>query len=364
MNEDILVIVSRLSDDELVSKLKLLAQGSRQTTVHLIAHLAELAARGLHRREGPGKLFGYCTRILQFSEAAACNRIKAAKAARKFPVILDRLADGTVNLTTIRLLAPHLTTENHLAILAEAAGMTRREVDKVVARISPRPDVPTSVRKLPMPQPPTRAQGLFAAKAEGEPTASRQPEGSTATPPVAPSAAAPTTRASHRPFVGALSPDRFRIQITVVEKTHEDLRALQDLLRREIPDGDAAAIIARALDFLRHEVERKRFAATAKPRRARSARPGSRYIPAAVRRTVWKRDGGRCAFIAATGLRCAERSYLEYHHVEPHGHGGEASVENISLRCRDHNVYEAELIFGPYEPSRVSETSIPYGATP
>src|SRR5687767_7551779 len=55
MNENISVIVSRLSDDELVSKVKLLAQGSRQTTVQLIAHLAELAARGLHRREGPGK---------------------------------------------------------------------------------------------------------------------------------------------------------------------------------------------------------------------------------------------------------------------------------------------------------------------
>src|SRR5687768_8178351 len=47
MNENISVIVSRLSDDELVSKVKLLAQGSRQTTVQLIAHLAELAARGL-----------------------------------------------------------------------------------------------------------------------------------------------------------------------------------------------------------------------------------------------------------------------------------------------------------------------------
>src|SRR5688572_14770113 len=122
MNENISVIVSRLSDDELVSKVKLLAQGSRQTTVQLIAHLAELAARGLHRREGPGKLFGYCTQILRLSEAAACNRIKAAKAARKFPVILDRLADGSVNLTTVRLLAPHLTSENHLSLLAEAPG--------------------------------------------------------------------------------------------------------------------------------------------------------------------------------------------------------------------------------------------------
>src|SRR5687767_13615783 len=91
MNENILVNVSRLSDDALVAKLKLLAEGSREKTVELVAHLAELAARKLHRSEGPGRLFTYCTQVLRFSEAAAFNRIKAAKAARKFPIVLDLL---------------------------------------------------------------------------------------------------------------------------------------------------------------------------------------------------------------------------------------------------------------------------------
>ncbi len=139
MNENMLVVASRLSDDALVSKLRSLAQGSRQTTVELLAHLGELAARKLYRREGPGRLFSYCTQVLRFSEAAAWNRIKAAKAARNFPLVLDLLADGSVNLTTIRLLSPHLTPQNHRALLAEATGMTRREVDKVVARLNPKP---------------------------------------------------------------------------------------------------------------------------------------------------------------------------------------------------------------------------------
>ena len=96
MNTNLLTIAAQLSDDALHVKLKLLAQGSRQTTVELIAHLAEFATRKLHRAQGPGRLFGYCTQILRFSEAAACNRIKAAKAVRKFPVILDLLTDGSV----------------------------------------------------------------------------------------------------------------------------------------------------------------------------------------------------------------------------------------------------------------------------
>jgi hypothetical protein len=147
------------------------------------------------------------------------------------------------------------------------------------------------------------------------------------------------------------------------EQTHGDLRWLQDAMRREIHDGDPTMIVARALAVLRGQVEKKVFAATSRPRLSRGTKPGLRDIPAAVQRTVWRRDGGQCGFVAASGRRCEERSYLEYHHgAVAYSEGGEATVENISLRCRAHNVYEAELLFGPYE-SRVRETSAPYGET-
>jgi 5-methylcytosine-specific restriction endonuclease McrA len=73
-------------------------------------------------------------------------------------------------------------------------------------------------------------------------------------------------------------------------------------------------------------------------------------VPAEVRRTVWGRDGGRCAFVARDGRRCAERGGLEFHHIDPHALGGEATVRNISLRCRAHNAHEAVAWFGPREP--------------
>jgi HNH endonuclease len=64
-----------------------------------------------------------------------------------------------------------------------------------------------------------------------------------------------------------------------------------------------------------------------------------------VRRAVWTRDAGRCAFIGTQG-RCAETGCLEFHHVKPYADGGPATVDNIELRCRAHNAYEAELFFG------------------
>ena len=75
-----------------------------------------------------------------------------------------------------------------------------------------------------------------------------------------------------------------------------------------------------------------------------------------------RRDGGRCAFLAMDGRRCTERKFLEWHHVKPYAPDGEMSVENISLRCRAHNVSEAESIFGRFDPSLVRETRADYVA--
>lgn len=117
-------------------------------------------------------------------------------------------------------------------------------------------------------------------------------------------------------------------------------------MRREIPDGDPAAIVARALRLLREDAERKAFSATTSPRPGRAAEPGSRDIPAHVQRVVWRRDDGQCAFEGAKA-RCSERSFLEFHHVRPWAVGGPPSAENIALRCRAHNAYEAAVYFGP-----------------
>lgn len=136
------------------------------------------------------------------------------------------------------------------------------------------------------------------------------------------------------------------MQITLQEDAHDDLRCLQDLMRREIPDGDPAAIVARALKLLRQEGEKKAFAATTKPGTGHSQTAGSHHIPAHVERAVWQRDDGQCAFEGLTA-RCNERSFLEFHHVRPWIVGGPPSAENIALRCRAHNAYEADVYFGP-----------------
>jgi hypothetical protein len=330
----------------------------------LIAHLAAFAGRKLHRARGYS-LFRYCTEELSLSEHAAFNRMAAARAGRSFPLVLDLLAEGAVNLATVRLLAPHLTRENHERLLAEARGRSKREVQVIVARIAPQADVRASVRKLPAPRPATAGAELITI-ASMRPSSDEAPALSSATPGVVASVAAgapaqPTLQTTApRPVVTPLSPERYRIQFTVGKETQDKLRQVQDLLRREIPDGDPGAIFDRALTLLLEDVARKKLAATPKPRPSRGSTPGSRHVPAAVKRKVWIRDHAQCAFVSPAGRRCRERAFLEFHHVDAYALGGEATVDNISLRCREHNAYEAELLFGPWDPAAVREMPAAY----
>jgi 5-methylcytosine-specific restriction endonuclease McrA len=82
-------------------------------------------------------------------------------------------------------------------------------------------------------------------------------------------------------------------------------------------------------------------------RRTRSSvkRLRGRHVPAAVKRAVWSRDQGRCAFAGPHG-RCSETGFLEYHHVAPFAAGGATEASNLELRCRAHNAYEATVWFG------------------
>jgi hypothetical protein len=61
------------------------------------------------------------------------------------------LGEGSINLTTARLLAPHLTPDNHGTVLESARGKRKAEIEQIVAALSPRPDAAPSIRKLPVP---------------------------------------------------------------------------------------------------------------------------------------------------------------------------------------------------------------------
>ena len=340
-------LFAKLEDRALLDAAKRLAADERHATATLLRALMEIDTRRLYLGEGCASMFVYCTQVLHLSEGGAYNRIEAARAARTHPLILELFEQSAITLTAIRLLAPHLTAENQREVLASARHKSKREVEALVVALQPKPDAPVVVRRLPA------AGGATAALLPGHtdlaPSSTSAPErvpivAVDSQHPVAPQV---PVKPAH---IAPLSPERYRIQLTVSRETHDRFRRVQALLRHAVPSGDAAEIFDRAITLLAEALERRRFAETSR-RCGSAAAPGpagtgrTRHIPAAVRRDVWRRDAGRCAFVGREG-RCRETAFLEFHHVEPYAAGGEATVANIQLRCHAHNEYEARLFFG------------------
>src|SRR5262249_20654929 len=257
-----------------------------------------------------------------------------ARAARRFPAILEMLAEGAVSLTSVRLLAPHLTPENHRSVLDSARGKRKIDVEEIVARLAPRPDVAAKLRRLPAPRNADRTR-LDASSVASSVAVTATPHETVAHP-------VPSTRSA--PLV-PLAEDRYKLQMTIGGEALAKLRLAKDMLRHALPTGDDAAILERALTALLKELTRQKFGATDRPRPGRQPSPTSRHVPAAVKRTVWIRDLGSCAYKGPDGRRCSERAFIEFHHVRPFAIGGEPTVSNIELRCGRHNRYEAKVFF-------------------
>jgi hypothetical protein len=298
---------SALTDQDLIIEVQRLATCERAATGAVIRGLMELDSRRLYLGEGYPSLFTYCTRVLNYSAQAAFNRIEIARAARRHPQLLELVTSGAIHLSGARVLAPHLTDENCAELLGQATHKSKREIEEIVASLQPTPE--------------------FALL---------------------------------RSWICAVGPGVYRVHFTMGRETHERLRRVQDLLRQVVPNGDPAVIFDRALAVLLADLERGRLGATSKPRPSKAIKAGSRHISPAVRRGVWERDGGQCAFVGDRG-RCPERGWLEFHHVVPFAAGGAATLENIELRCRAHNAYEATRYFGAGGADMVRERAPAWG---
>ena len=302
-------------------------------------------------------MFVYCMDVLHLSEAEAYLRITAARAAREHPVLLQMLTDGRLHLTGIAKLAPHLTTQNRDLLLSRAVHRSKRQIEELVAELAPRPDVPGALRKLPSRPTPSKQEGIASNGDDTGVTVLPIPDAVASPDAFSSLVADESSRRGDVPLpvpappalLQPLAPGRYRVQFTAGAELRDKLERLRALLRSEVPDGDLAAIIEKAVTEKLERLEARRFGRTSSPRKnpARiSPEQSSRHIPAAVRRAVHRRDGGRCCFVDAHGRRCSERHRLEYHHRHPFALGGGHDPNNICLMCRTHNRYLAEVDYG------------------
>jgi hypothetical protein len=301
-----------LTDKILLDNLRSLVQKEREVTLQVLHHLREVERRSLYAKLAYPSLFEYVVKELKYSEGAAQRRISSMRLLREVPSIEAKVGAGTLSLSA----------------LAKAQSFFRQESK----------NINTPAKKI-----------EILSKLENKSLVEVEKE---------------LVRRSSNPL--ALVPEKIR----PVTSTHSELKILvEDVLLKEIeelrgllahakPHASIKDLIAYAVNRTVKELRPKAPIQAIKAKS--SSKPDEkaneisrRYIPAEVKRRVWKRDCGECSFIdPGSNRKCCSKHGLEYDHIVSFGVGGNATESNLRLRCRAHNQLAAVVAYGVQKMAR------------
>ena len=327
-----------LTTEELDQSIEKLVRSEKRNMTLAIAQIAEMSRRKGHLERGYKNLFDYCTRRLNLSEGSVARRIQVANVSRRFPQLLVALAENRMSLTVAGLLAPALTESNVEKLLADCAGMTKREVEEYLVAFRPKPVFEPSIRKTPTPPPTVHRAVLQPARPE---TVIPRPA-----PRVSPSILEPAR------------PEVFNFRFAADRRFKEKFERLAEVLGVENPLQHMAEIMEQALDIALDKKDLKRKRARRLERESKNGDnsrqescPGkipaeSRYIPSHLRERVHARANYQCEYQSPDGTRCSSRTGLEIEHQRPFALHRSHDEKYLKLFCGPHNRLAAEKVFG------------------
>jgi hypothetical protein len=315
---------------------------------------------------GHTSLFYFLHRELGLSKGAAYYRKVAAGLVQRFPDLVEPLRDGRLCLTSVVELAKVLTPENGGDVLPRFFHRSKREAMAVAAEIRPAEGAPhrtvvTEIRAeapvahgdapgaraapdlrqaLVHPDEPSLRSG--AAERGTWVTSDADHPGRTTGAPIS---GRPDTSSSRRDVAEPLTADLSRLHVTVSRRFLSKLEAARNALSHSHPGASEEEILEAGLDLLLARAAKRR-GLVEKPRKEPPP-SHSGAVPAHVKRAVWRRAGGRCEWRLDSGEVCGSTRMLELdHHPIPRAHGGPATIDNVRLHCRSHNMLGARRIFG------------------
>jgi hypothetical protein len=354
---------------EAKSHLAELLRRERDAMADFILALAQFDQKRLWRDLEYASLFSFLRSGLGLSAGAAQYRKTAAELVQRYPEVEQALRQGKLCLSSTIELAKVLTPENVSEVLPRFFGLSSRDAAAVAVSIRPvehppEREVVTPIRSAapvqfsaaltvaspcaPTQRPsvavPSRAEDIAnELPLENGVRAPEVPAIDTTSPPGSVASVARTTAIEPRPSVEPLDGERARLHITVSRRLLEKLDAAKAALSHSHPGASSEEVLEAALDLLLAQ-RAKRKGIVVKPRNtAGPVKPET--IPAAVKREVWTRAGGRCEWKLESGV-CGSTLRLEFDHILPRAMGGPSTVENVRLTCRSHNLLAARQAFG------------------
>lgn len=287
--------------------------------VSILWHLREIERRQLHLTLGFPSLFEYCVRSLGYSEGAAGRRIASMRLLREVPAVEASLASGKVTLSSLSSVHHFLRREESkgrasysprqkLELVKKIEGKSRRQTEEILASISPESAVPLD-----------RERVLNDEQVEVRFVADRR-----------------------------LLERLDRLKGLVGDRTGRGM-SYADLFE-QLADIALKKLVPSERSDSTPPAKSKANSSPALPLAMPTKRAG---IPAAMKREVWRRDGGCCSYKdPKSGRRCESRFALQIDHIEPVGKGGITALNNLRLLCRGHNILAAVNAYGTGHMSR------------
>jgi hypothetical protein len=339
---------------ELSNHLASLLRREHEAMADFLVALAEFDRRRLYVELGHSSLFAFLHRELGLSKGAAAYRKAAADLVARFPEVAAALRRGDLCITSIIEVAKVLTPENRAQVLPRFFHLSKREAMQVVAEMKPVETPPRRAVVTAISPTLRRALPVSDAPAQSETAPARDDSVQLADLVGANSPTDQRDLLSHREarvetkraVVEPLTADLRRYHLTVSKRFLEKLEAARDALSHSKPGATPEELLEAGLDLIL-AADAKRKAIVAKPRKTPPpAATDPDYVPAQVRRAVFRRDGGKCQYPLASGGICGSTYRVQLGHIVARAKGGLPTKENLRCECEVHNQYRADLDFG------------------
>lgn len=282
-----------MKNSEISRRLGELAREERRITNEILELLVLAMEQRAWLEFGFSSLFDWLTRNFGYSAAAAMRRIEAAKLLRVVPEAKEKLATGELSLTAMSKVQSAVRAEEKTS---EVSLERRAQALKAVENLS---SFETEKKLV----------ELFPASGEK----------------------------AKREVKRVVDDNTIRHSLNLSAEASENLHRAKEVLSHKFPNASDAEIIAFALEFLLEKKDPLRKSTSA-------AEPTS-----ALGRTrkLLQKHQGQCSYKdPRTGIRCSSRFQIQIDHIRPRALGGTNTTENLRPLCRQHNLYEAERIFG------------------
>jgi hypothetical protein len=311
----------------------------------ILQRMDELRA---YRDLGHTSLMAYAVKSLKLSESTALNLINVARKAVQVPELKREIEAGELSVCMARKIVPVLTQANQSLWIEKAKTLTTRALEREVATVRPQEATPERIKFV-------TAQRVAMSIGLNE----------------------PALQALRR--VQDLESQR-QMRPVSLEDTVIALCAVY--LEKNDPIAKAARARRRAEEKAntqnKTETSGKGESAAGPSVQATPPEPTLRTpkainsdvtrqtrtpIPARVLHEVQLRDGSQCAHRDLTGHRCAQRRWLQIHHIVPVVRGGGNEPGNLLTLCSAHHQMEhSAYLRGQRSASSVNRCTWPMQA--